>query len=128
MNSSIFTWKETIAMGIICVAVVSLALSPNERLFPLLIMTAIALTVISVAALIVSKRRRTSADGYKRQRIELRLTGLKIEDGGLCLAVHTIEGTRSLDELSTLCSGGRIPTPDEDQVNLFTRPAWRLAA
>lgn len=102
MNSSIFTWKETIAMGMICVAVVSLALSPNERLFPSLILTAIALTVISVAALIVSKRRRTSADGYKRQRIELRLTGLnKIEDGGLCLAIRTIENTRSLDELST---------------------------
>lgn len=117
MNSSIFTWKETIAMGMICVAVVSLTLSPNERLFPLLILTAIALTVISVAALIVSKRRRTSADGYKRQRIELRLTGLnKIEDGGLCLAVRTIEGTRSLDELSTLCPpAGSIATREAAQ-------------
>ena len=115
MNSSIFTWKETIAMGMICVAVVSLALSPNERLFPLLILTAIAL--ITVAALIVSKRRRTSADGYKRQRIELRLTGLnKIEEGGLCLAVRTIEGTRSFDELSTLCPpAGSIATREAAQ-------------
>lgn len=115
MNSSIFTWKETIAMGIICVAVVSLALSPNERLFPLLILTAIAL--ITVAALIVSKRRRTSADGYKRQRIELRLTGLnKIEKGGLCLAIRTIEGTRSFDELSTLCPpAGSIATREAAQ-------------
>ncbi|WP_143229168.1 hypothetical protein [Actinomyces naeslundii] len=115
MNSSIFTWKETIAMGMICVAVVSLALSPNERLFPLLILTAIAL--ITVAALIVSKRRRTSADGYKRQRIELRLTGLnKIEEGGLCLAIRTIEGTRSFDELSTLCPpAGSIATREAAQ-------------
>jgi hypothetical protein len=115
MNSSIFTWKETIAMGMICVAVVSLALSPNERLFPLLILTAIAL--ITVAALIVSKRRHTSADGYKRQRIELRLTGLnKIEEGGLCLAIRTIEGTRSFDELSTLCPpAGSIATREAAQ-------------
>ena len=115
MNSSIFTWKETIAMGMICVAVASLALSPNEQLFPLLILTAIAL--ITVAALIVSKRRRKSADGYKRQRIELRLTGLnKIEDGGLCLAVRTIEGTRSFDELSTLCPpAGSIATREAAQ-------------
>lgn len=115
MNSSIFTWKETIAMGMICIAVVSLALSPNERLSPLLILTAIAL--ITVAALIVSKRRRTSADGYKRQRIELRLTGLnKIEDGGLCLAIRTIEGTRSFDELSTLCPpAGSIATREAAQ-------------
>lgn len=114
MNSSIFTWKETIAVGMICVAVASLALSPNERLFPLLILTAIALTV---ASLIVSKRRRKSADGYKRQRIELRLTGLnKIEDGGLCLAIRTIEGTRSFDELSTLCPpAGSIATREAAQ-------------
>ena len=76
MNSSIFTWKEIITMGIICMAVVPLALSPNERLYPFLISTAIALAVSSVAALIVSRRQRASADGYKRQRIELRLTGL----------------------------------------------------
>lgn len=115
MNSSIFTWKATIAMGMICVAVASLALSPNEQLSPLLILTAIAL--ITVAALIVSKRRRTSADGYKRQRIELRLTGLnKIEDGGLCLAIRTIEGTRSFDELSTLCPpAGSIATREAAQ-------------
>lgn len=114
MNSSIFTWKEITAMVMICIAVASLALSPNERLFPLLILTAIALTV---APLIVSKRRRKSADGYKRQRIELRLTGLnKIEDGGLCLAVRTIEGTRSFDELSTLCPpAGSIATREAAQ-------------
>lgn len=115
MNSLIFTRKETIAMGMICIAVASLALSPNEQLFPLLILTAIAL--ITVAALIVSKRRRKSADGYKRQRIELRLTGLnKIEEGGLCLAIRTIEGTRSFDELSTLCPpAGSIATREAAQ-------------
>ena len=117
MNSSIFTWKETTVMGMVCVAVTSLALSPNDRLFPLLILTAVALTAISAAALIVSKRRRTSADVYKRQRIELRLTGLnKIEDGGLCLAIRTIENTRSLDELSTLCPpAGSISTREAAQ-------------
>ena len=118
MNSSIFTWKETIAVGMVCLAVVSLVSSPNERMFPLLIITAIALTVISVVALIVSKRRQsTSADGYKRQRIELRLTGLnKIEDGGLCLAIRTIEGTRSFDALSTLCPpAGSISTREAAQ-------------
>lgn len=117
MNSSIFTWKETIAVVVVCLAVVSLVSSPNERLFPLLIITAIALTVISVVVLIVSKRRSTSADGYKRQHIELRLTGLnKIEDGGLCLAIRTIEGTRSFDELSTLCPpAGSISTREAAQ-------------
>jgi len=44
MNSSISTWRETIAMGMICAVIVTLALLPNERLFPLLISTAIALT------------------------------------------------------------------------------------
>ena len=35
-------------------------------------------------------------------------------------------------EPATFCSGGNTFTPDEDQgislLNLFTRPAWRLAA
>ena len=117
MNSSLFTRKETIVVGMVCLAVVSLGLSPNERLFPLLIMTAIALTAISVVALVVGKRRRTSADVYKRQHIELRLTGLnKIENGGLCLAIRTIEGTRSFDELSTLCPpAGSISTREAAQ-------------
>ncbi|WP_143225037.1 hypothetical protein [Actinomyces naeslundii] len=117
MNSPIFTWKETIAMGIICAAVVSLRLMSEYFRSPVLISVTMAVTVTSVAALIVSKRRRMSVDGYKRQRIELRLTGLnKIEEGGLCLAVRTIEGTRSFDELSTLCPpAGSIATREAAQ-------------
>ena len=117
MNSPIFTWKETIAMGIICAAVASLRLMSEYFRSPVLISVTMAVTVTSVAALIVSKRRRMSVDGYKRQRIELRLTGLnKIEDGGLCLAVRTIEGTRSFDELSTLCPpAGSIATREAAQ-------------
>lgn len=117
MNSSIFTWKETIAMGIICAAVTSLRLMSEYFRSPVLISVTMAVSVTSVAALIVSKRRRMSVDGYKRQRIELRLTGLnKIEDGGLCLAVRTIENTRSLDELSTLCPpAGSIATREAAQ-------------
>ena len=117
MKSPIFTWKETIAMGIICAAVVSLRLMSEYFRSPVLISVTMAVTVTSVAALIVSKRRRMSVDGYKRQRIELRLTGLnKIEEGGLCLAVRTIEGTRSFDELSTLCPpAGSIATREAAQ-------------
>ena len=117
MNSPIFTWKETIAMGIICAVVASLRIMSEYFRSPVLISVTMAVTVTSVAALIVSKRRRMSVDGYKRQRIELRLTGLnKIEDGGLCLAVRTIEGTRSFDELSTLCPpAGSIATREAAQ-------------
>ena len=104
-------------MGIICAAVTSLRLMSEYFRSPVLISVTMAVSVTSVAALIVSKRRRMSVDGYKRQRIELRLTGLnKIEDGGLCLAVRTIENTRSLDELSTLCPpAGSIATREAAQ-------------